>query len=255
MTAIKLHGAAAVCVHDPIPVPAKDEPLTRVVAIAYETAIAATLCQDDDVDPGQAQRTALDAVAAVARHTTRGEAQAAFSIALTGRELPPDDLAALLDEVTGGAEQAFHRFHDAGYTGADLPAPMIELTNLLAVVAGARAVLGLSPSRTARAITAADVTTPAADPLRAHLLSAHGELGALDATDRIAELIHDHAHPRRYTTNARDTAAGRRGHTPGDLSWDEARCREIIEAVPEPDGREIIESALNAVLARIDQEV
>lgn len=83
-------------------------------------------------------------------------------------------------------------------------------------------------------------TTTAAHRLRLHLLSAHGEINALELPDPMVRMLHEHLH------------AVDAGHRATSREWDEPRCQQVIEDVPEQDGRAAVANAYNDIVRAVD---
>lgn len=228
-----------------------------VAAYNDQTAVRLMAMQDgadaaeDDRAAGQSHRAGLAAAATHAHRlgTLAAQMQAleafAAAYARTGQPCDPDMVEQLTKELAATAEVTYRRVQDALVTGdfSQISSPVVVLTNLLAVVSATRVALGFAPtpviSDIQRAIAMEDVTTPAAAGMRLHLLSVHGNVNALNASDRVAGLMH---------------AAVHRGDTidVSDLPWNEAGCRDVIADLP-PEDQEALSNALAAELARYEQ--
>lgn len=112
----------------------------------------------------------------------------------------------------------------------------------LAVAAGLAFDAGRTAARRQMLAAFADArtTTPAAHPLRLHLLSAHGDVNGLELPDLLAELLHQQLH------------AEGANHPVEDLSWAEARCRQVVAAIPADAGRDAVENAFSEVFRSAD---
>ncbi len=154
----------------------------------------------------------------------------------------PEVVDDVLADIGDKAEGSMRKFFDALATDLwdGLEFSNAAMCDLLAIVAGLRDGLGFTPTRTGKEIRTLmgkeDLVTGAADQLRLHLLSEHGDVNSLGAPDRLVHLIHD----RRY---ANCTTAE---------TWDENLGRLTVSEIPANCGRDAVADELAMVLARVD---
>ncbi len=226
-----------------IPTTVLDADLARQVSHTYNTHLG----HDVDNPEHQAALHAAAGIAFTAAQTiARQQAIAAFTAAYarSGSSFDPDITGEVLAEIADKAGGTFRQFMDAFHLGLPDPDfPLAALTDLLAITAAALAALGFKPTPVGTDIVAAmrreDVTTAAADDLRLHLLCEHGDLNALATPDRLAHLLHDHAH------------LGNTRHPAADRSWNELAAAAVIDDVPPDMGRASLHAALAAILQRL----